>query len=112
MHSTISVACVSRRGKPLRAYSDLRSAQEGARLALGSYGNRMVPYCCDRCRAWHLCPADRHTPSHHCDTCDKQAYATEEAAERRANILQQERGTWLRVYECPRGDGWHLTSRH
>lgn len=111
MYSTITDACVSRRGKPRRAFPDRPSAEEGARHALAAYGNRMVPYRCDRCGAWHLCPADRHTPSHHCYSCSKQAYDSEEAAERRAHILEQERGTWLRVYVCPHGEGWHLTSR-
>ena len=111
MHNTTSPACVSRRGTPRRAYPDRCSAEEGARHALSAYGNRMVPYRCHRCVFWHLCPADRHTPGQHCSACAKQAYNSEQAAKRRAYILEQERGTSLRVYECPHGHGWHLTSR-
>lgn len=110
MHSTKPTPCVNRRGKPRRAYPNRASAEEGAQYVLHCYGNRMVPYRCDRCRDWHLCPAERHTPGHHCHSCSKQAYESEEAAERRAEILATERGVWLRVYECPHYEGWHLTS--
>jgi|JI8StandDraft_1071087.scaffolds.fasta_scaffold522269_1 hypothetical protein len=106
-----SSACVNRDGKPRRAYPDREAAEYGANEALWSYGNEMVPYRCDSCGAWHLCPATRHTPGHHCCYCSKQAYSSMEAAERRARILGDERGTQLRVYECPYGEGWHLTSR-
>lgn len=111
MHITNYEPCVSHRGKPRRAYPDRRSAEEGARDAFSAYNNRMVPYRCDRCCSWHLCPVDRHTPSHHCGACSKQAYDSDSSAERRARILEQERGAMLRVYECPYGEGWHLTSR-
>ena len=110
MFNTKPKTCVSYRGTPRRAYPNRSSAEEGARLVLSAYGNRMVSYHCDHCGSWHLCPADRHTPSHHCSACSKMAYDSEEAAERRAQILGQERGTWLRVYECRFGEGWHLTS--
>lgn len=103
--------CLNAQGKPRRAYPNQQWAEEGARHALETYGNHMVPYHCDRCGSWHLCPANRHTPGHYCHGCSKQAYASEDAAERRALILEREQGTWLRVYECPYGEGWHLTSK-
>ena len=103
--------CMSRRDTPLRAFPDRASADEAARYALATYGNRMVPYRCDRCGFWHLCPADRHTPSHECTTCSKRSYETEEGAKRRAAIIEAGQGVCLRVYACPYGDGWHLTSR-
>jgi hypothetical protein len=59
----------------------------------------------------------RRTPCHTCPHCTdshgqpKQAYESEDAAERRAEIILEERGVDLRVYECPYGEGWHLTSR-
>lgn len=108
-YATMST-CKNRLGKARRAFPDRASAEEGARYVFSTYGNRMVPYRCNSCGDWHLCPEDRHTPGHHCDACSKQAYATERAAERRAYILERERGVWLRVYECPHGEGWHLTS--
>jgi hypothetical protein len=103
--------CLNARGKPRRAYPNKQSAEEGARHALETYRNPMVPYHCDKCGSWHLCPANRHTPGHHCYDCSKQAYASESAAERRSLILERERGILLRVYECPCGEGWHLTSK-
>lgn len=103
--------CLNREGRPRRNYLDQESASEGAHYALVAYGSRMVPYHCDRCGFWHLSPAERHTPGHRCHYCGKQAYDSEGAAERRADILGQERGTSLRVYQCPYGSGWHLTSR-
>lgn len=110
MYNAKPTTCVGHSGRPRRAYPDLSSAEEGARHALLSYGNQMVPYRCNQCGSWHLCPIDRYTPGHYCYACSKQAYNSEQAAERRARILEQERGTRLRVYECPYGEGWHLTS--
>lgn len=104
-------SCLTLQGKPRRAYPNQLLADEGALRALQIFGNRMVPYHCDRCGSWHLCPANRHTPGHHCYDCSKQAYASESAAELRAIILEREQGTSLRVYECPYGEGWHLTSK-
>ncbi|MFH1466556.1 MAG: hypothetical protein ABIO70_19380 [Pseudomonadota bacterium] len=95
----------------MRAYANLAAAEDAARHALTAHGHPMVPYHCDRCGSWHLCPAERHTPSHTCVSCGKQAYDTEEAAARRAEIQREQRGVSLRVYACPYGDGWHLTSR-
>ena len=112
MFNINSSTCVNSRGKPRRVYPDRSSAEEGAGYALSAYGNRMVPYRCCHCSSWHLCPTGRHTPSFYCSACSKQAYESEDAAERRARILEQERGTRLRVYECPHGEGWHLTSSH
>jgi len=111
MYSIHPKACVTRRGKPRRAYPNRSSAEEGARHVLLVYSKRMVPYRCDRCGAWHLCPEGRHTPGHHCYGCRKQAYDSEEGAERRALIVEEERGVRLRVYRCPSNGGWHLTSR-
>lgn len=109
IHSSI---CVNSRGKPRRAYPDRSAAEAGAAHVLAAHGNRMVPYRCSRCSAWHLSPAERYTPSFYSSECSKQAYESEHAAVRRAQILEQERGTRLRVYECPHGEGWHLTSRN
>lgn len=103
--------CLSSQGKPRRAYLNHQWAEQGARYALNTYGNRMVPYHCDQCGSWHLCAANRHTPGHYCQYCSKQAYVSENAAELRASILGQEKGSLLRVYECPHSDGWHLTSK-
>lgn len=112
-----SVPCTSQKtGKALHAYTDHASAEDGARYATMKWGNPMVPYLCARCRAWHLSPAARQTPSHTCRSCTdasgrpKQSYATEKGAQSRADIQEREKHARLRVYECPNGDGWHLTS--
>ncbi len=110
MHRKNAHACVSRRGEPRRAYPTRASAEQGARHALAAYGCHVVPYSCNACGGWHLCPRERQTPSRECRDCSKQAYDSEQAAERRAAIIERERGVRLRVYECPHGDGWHLTS--
>lgn len=110
MFATTSSTCVSRRGTPRRAYPDRVSAEASANQALSAYGSCMVAYICALCGSWHLSPVDRHTPSHHCCACSKLAYESKDAAERRAWILGRERGVRLRVYECPHGEGWHLTS--
>jgi hypothetical protein len=103
--------CLSRRGTPLRAFDDHASASDSAAFASERYGRATVPYRCDRCSRWHLCPRDRHTPSHDCFACSKRSYETEAGAERRAAILEEEQGVRLRIYSCPDGDGWHLTSK-
>ena len=113
-----ATACTSRKtGKPVRRYDDRASAEAGARTVAQTWGDAMVPYACGRCGGWHLSPAARQTPCHTCRHCTdgsgrtKQSYATEAAARQRAKILEREKRVQLRVYRCPHGDGWHLTSR-
>lgn len=102
-------------GKPLTAYDSEFSASQGADYARVAHRSAMTPYRCRKCDNWHLAPTDRHTPSATCHDCSggdgkaKQAYVSESAAEQRARILREERGVWLDVYECPSGNGWHLT---
>lgn len=110
MVQTTTGRCISRRGTPLRAFQNRADGEDAARHVLAAYGNRMVPYPCARCGCWHLCPAERYTPSHECYACSKQAYDTEEGAKRRGAILKAERGVNLDVYPCRHGEGWHLTS--
>lgn len=108
--------CTSARtGKPLCTYQCRFSAQQAADQARINFGRAMVPYQCDRCNHWHLCPEDRHTPSEPCHYCTsgegkpKQLYSSENDAQKRADCLRMERGIVLYVYECPRQRGWHLT---
>jgi hypothetical protein len=110
MHASEYSPCVTRSGKPRRGYYDLASAEDGVDYVMDRYGKDMVPYLCENCDEWHLCPAKRHTPSQHCDPCAKQLYESEQAARRRGRILQSERRISLRLYKCPKGNGWHLTS--
>lgn len=108
--------CTSQRtGAPLKTYLCHISAQQAADQVKIDYGRTMVPYPCDRCDYWHLCPEDRHTPSETCHYCTsstgkpKQLYATYEAAKKRADCLWQENRVKLDVYECRYQFGWHLT---
>ena len=111
-----SDSCSSKRtGEPLTEYNTEYEAQEGADYANSTYGNNLAPYKCRDCGMWHLSPKDRQTPSSKCNSCTdsngqyKDLYATEQAAERRATILYEEKGISLSVYECPYDRGWHLT---
>ncbi len=116
MHWTSSTCLGRASRKLLTTYTDEASARSGAAHALRRYGRAMTPYSCIRCGGWHLCPADRETPSETCRDCHdrsgrpKQRYVSRDAAERRADIVASERGVPLRVYPCPCGDGYHLTS--
>jgi len=99
---------------PLTEYATEDEARAGAACALTRYGRQLEPYRCDRCRRWHLTPADRQTPSSTCSSCigrdgrPKARYESQAIAERRAEILLREQALPLRVYPCPYG-GWHLT---
>ncbi|MFZ4580350.1 MAG: hypothetical protein ACOYOB_18355 [Myxococcota bacterium] len=111
-----SPTCIGKAtGKPLATYDSEGSAQQGADHARAAYRHEMTPYACRRCDGWHLAPTERHTPSSTCHDCSsadgtpKQAYVSEAAAVMRARILFKERGVSLEVYECPYGNGWHLT---
>lgn len=111
-----STQCVGKgSGQYLMEYDCFEDAQAGADHAQARYGSASVSYPCHRCGLWHLAPRDRQTPSTPCSYCQgadgkpKDAYDTAQNAERRADILYRERGVSLRVYECPHGQGWHLT---
>ncbi len=108
--------CISKKtGEPLKCYGSEPEAIDAADYVLATYQRSMVPYLCHYCGAWHLCPADRHTPSRECGYCTsgdgrhKQLYDSKSAAEKRAHCLYKENGINLKVYPCPHQDGWHLT---
>lgn len=112
----LSTTCVGKvSGKPLMSYDSQAAAEYGAEHARQRYGNRMVSYHCENCDNWHLAPADRQTPGDYNCGCvgrdgqPKRAYESYDDAERRAEILRDERWTSLKVYPCPRGGGWHLS---
>ena len=109
--------CVSRAtGKPLKAYLSEFEAAHCAEIASERYGNPLTYYECDDCGLYHLTPSDRYTPSTECHDCSwsgsykaKKLYLSRAAAERRAEILFEERQVRLSVYPCPYHDGYHLT---
>lgn len=111
-----SLTCTSRRtGQPVTEYATEAEAADAAAYVARRFGEELVPYECDTCGLWHLSPASRQTPNR-TSTCTgrdgrpKAAYDTRDDAERRAEILSEERGISLRVYDCTCG-AWHLTSR-
>jgi hypothetical protein len=111
-----STICIGKKSRqPVTEYDSQAEAQDGADHARLIHQSNLLPYRCDRCRLWHLAPKNRHTPSTTCHFCTggnrrpKAAYATEEVARRRAEILGLERGIFLRAYLCRYGQGWHLT---
>jgi hypothetical protein len=46
-----------------------------------------------------------------CERCGKRTYPTLRQAYRSALVCLRLRGGGLRVYHCPNGAGWHLTSK-
>ncbi len=106
--------CFKKDGTALKTYDSEWSAKEGAEYVKGRYGNVQVPYKCDNCGYWHLSPIERQTRNHKSFCLDsngkqKAAYETRQDAERRAQILHNEKGIRLKVYQCPDCRYWHLT---
>ena len=116
MGSRKSQRCMGKiSGSPVTEYDSQAEAYQGAEYARLTFGTTQDPYRCKVCRLWHLAPKDRRTPSTSCPHCtgadgrSKDAYATEQAATRRASILYAEQRIVLRAYSCEYGQGWHLT---
>ena len=104
-------------GQPLTEYDSEEDALEGAAYAATKYGSEMVPYQCGICHYWHLSPIKRQTEhaSWYCSCVDqygrrKDGYKTEGDALRRAEILAEQGGDGLFVYQCPESyhEIWHL----
>ena len=98
-------------GKPLTEYNTEKDAQSGSTFVLERYGQLMVPYQCDTCLLWHLSPIERQTEhTNWCCLCvdengqSKDCYNSMEDAQRRAQILKNETGVYLNVYQCPEID--------
>ena len=104
-----SKTCKGRDGQFLSEYYSEGDALSAAEHLAQQHGVKLKPYRCSKCEMWHLSPPDRITPSKKCSECHKAAYKSKSDAERRADIIYREKGTSLRVYECPYGNGWHLT---
>ena len=113
-----SESCMSKSGNPLSEYRNLKKAQESAAYQYAQNGQSFTPYLCQKCGFYHLKPTEFycvHT-SGICSCTDhngnkKSAYATAEDAEKMARIRAAS-GIQLYVYNCPSGNGFHLTSRN
>ena len=108
--SVKSQTCFSRTtGAPLSEYGSWDDAVSAAGYIYDQSGPELYAYHCDVCDLFHLAPAARHTPSTECDHCSssdgrpKMAYESKQDARRRADILREEHGADLTVYECPHG---------
>ena len=114
MNSAINHCLSKVTGKPLKSFRSELEAEQGAKYVWERYRNEVVPYRCTDCGYWHLSPKKNHTPSRKC-TClgasgrPKALYRSREDAINRAEIIRQQTGRSLRVYECPHYSGWHLT---
>lgn len=109
-----SSTCSSRTtGKPLMSYSTEHEASQQAEYSARAHQTTLSPYRCRQCDSWHLAPGKR--PPDYCCWCvgrdrqPKRSYTSEQAADEQAKRLPSCQR--LRAYECPRGDGWHLTSK-
>jgi len=104
-------------GAPLSVYKTEHEAQEAANYANNTYDNNLSSYQCNKCNDFHLSPKDRQTPSSICNSCTggdgryKHLYQTKEDAKKRSDILYNEQGISLNVYQCHYSDGWHLTKQ-
>ncbi|MFT6915613.1 MAG: hypothetical protein ACJAWL_001923 [Motiliproteus sp.] len=102
-------------GEPLTEYDYDFEAESAAEYSKECYGNDLVPYHCSKCDRWHLSPKSRQTPSKKCEFCTagdgsyKDSYKTKADARTRSDILYDEQGISLKVYQCKHGNGWHLT---
>jgi hypothetical protein len=104
-------------GAPLSQYFYLEEAQDAAEYLKENHDKELVPYECNRCDFWHLSPKSRITPSKKCKRCTsgdgyfKDTYRSSSEANRRADIIFDEKQMNLTVYQCKYGEGWHLTKR-
>lgn len=110
-----SKTCQTKTGKFLSEYEIEADAWSAAEYEGKLRNIDLVPYLCSKCSRWHLSPKNRITPSRKCSYCSgrdrkpKESYRSKADAARRAEIIHQETGQSLKMYECKRGEGWHLT---
>jgi hypothetical protein len=98
------------------AYASETEALQQAHYTLVKYQNDLTPYQCRECNQWHLAPKKKRINFEPCAYClgrqgnYKLTYPDEHIAEVRAERLSMTTLSRLRPYECPHGEGWHLTS--
>jgi len=111
-----SSTCFSRTGNPLTEYDTVDEAQSSADYERERIGCDFAPYQCPKCGKFHLKPREFFVQklTTRCSCSDvngnaKDAYPTRAEAEKMAGI-RAKAGVHLSVYECPEGNGFHLTS--
>lgn len=107
-----SATCMSRFGNFLSEYESYEDALKSARYL----NKNFVPYQCKKCGKYHLKPQEFYCEKLQslcsCRSHDgnlKDSYKTYDDAQKMANI-RANAGVKLNVYECPEGNGYHLTS--
>lgn len=104
-------------GRPLMTYSGEAEAANQADYSARVHKTALRPYQCHTCGCWHLSPKPARPTFEACFKCvgrdrsSKIAYPTEGDANEAASRIGAHSAISLRAYECPYGDGWHLTSR-
>ncbi|MBR1715794.1 MAG: hypothetical protein IJ717_12740 [Treponema sp.] len=111
-----SETCLSKNGNPLSVYRTASEAQDSADYQMRQNRIRLSPYKCDVCGMYHLSPSEFFCEKleSSCSCTDhngkiKDSYKTLQDAKKMANIRKLA-GIDLFVYECPHGNGYHLTS--
>ena len=98
------------------AYTSEAEAAFQAKYTLVRYQQHQAPYKCSTCNFWHLASKMARALFETCSYCHsrdgnyKLTYPDINIAERRAEALEATAGKIMRPYECPHGEGWHLTS--
>lgn len=113
-YSHKSSTCMNRYGKPLSVYESYQEAQNSALYI----GKSFIPYLCSKCRKYHLKPEEFYCEkvNRDCDCVDhngnpKDSYKTRKDALKMVNI-RAKAGIALHIYECPKSNYYHLTSRN
>lgn len=88
--------CKKKDGTPLKSYATEPEADEAIQYVKARYGNEQVKYKCSKCGFYHLSPKERQTANFLSNCLDsngtpKHAYQTKADAERRAEIIFQEK---------------------
>lgn len=113
-----STTCFSKTTKnQLSVYATESDAQQSANYQLQN-GRSLYPYRCERCGLWHLAPTtSRINVLHKACRCEdsfgksKNLYLSREDAEKAKRKRESEGAGQLYIYECPCGDGYHLTHK-
>lgn len=115
-----SATCFSKSGNPLTEFDTVKEAQSSADYENSKNSNcNLAPYKCQKCGKFHLKPSEFIVEklSTFCSCTRsggrgrKDAYPTRVAAEKMAKIRAKS-GVSLTPYQCPEGNGWHLTSQN
>ena len=110
-----SNTCIGQNGS-LTSYQNIKEAREAANYQnrYSGFDFKLEPYQCKKCGYFHLGRADRNTHNERSSCLDsngrpKDGYPTQEDAQRRAEIIKEEKGITLFTYKCPYCMNWHLT---